>query len=421
MIKSGSDYNELSEIKITKCDKPYVHYHTRKSPKKPKLDLGNPREDKVKRPIPPYVTDENSQPDVPYEYMTKNLNKGVKGSYEVTVIKREITTAIPPNPEIKEFVGDFEIKMNEQMKKIMCKSISTIDTRFSFIRAHESPLGNYFADIMRKQLSADCALLNAGALRSDRIYEPGYLSIGDWADIFPYRKSIMKVEVSGAQLIKILEEGISKYPALDGRFPQVSYIKFEFDADKPPYSRINHDSVLINGEPIEKDRKYSIVSTHFITSGKDGYVTFEESTPLMGDDEAPVFNDLLHSVLTHAQKEIYLEEFKLYKEREEEISKNFIRNNIKDKVNYQLSVLDFVSACGIEDSEDDESEYSSVEETEPEETAPKKKKLVRVNSLVFSKQSNRDVTKTTIDCLNRHNIEIVTPGDAKLSIGCLIR
>lgn len=113
MIKSGSDYNELSEIKITKCDKPYVHYHTRKSPKKPKLDLGNPREDKVKRPIPPYVTDENSQPDVPYEYMTKNLNKGVKGSYEVTVIKREITTAIPPNPEIKEFVGDFEIKMNE--------------------------------------------------------------------------------------------------------------------------------------------------------------------------------------------------------------------------------------------------------------------------------------------------------------------
>lgn len=105
------------------------------------------------------------------------------------------------------------------MKKIMCKSISTIDTRFSFIRAHESPLGNYFADIMRKQLSADCALLNAGALRSDRIYEPGYLSIGDWADIFPYRKSIMKVEVSGAQLIKILEEGISKYPALDGRFP----------------------------------------------------------------------------------------------------------------------------------------------------------------------------------------------------------
>lgn len=80
-----------------------------------------------------------------------------------------------------------------------------------------------------------------------------------------------------------------------------------------------------------------------------------------------------------------MEEFKLYKEREEEISKNFIRNNIKDKVNYQLSVLDFVSACGIEDSEDDESEYSSVEETEPEETPPKKKKLVRVNSLVFSK------------------------------------
>jgi 5'-nucleotidase len=109
--------------------------------------------------------------------------------------------------------------MHLKMKKVLCRINSPLQTKFSFIRSHESALGSFFADLIRKELSADCAILNSGAIRSDRNYDPGYLTIGDWTDIFPYRKTLMKTEVSGSLLLKILEQGISKYPALEGRFP----------------------------------------------------------------------------------------------------------------------------------------------------------------------------------------------------------
>lgn len=55
-----------------------------------------------------------------------------------------------------------------------------LDTRFSQVRSKETLVGNFIADLMRKHLSSDCALLNAGTIRSDKIYESGFLSVGDW-------------------------------------------------------------------------------------------------------------------------------------------------------------------------------------------------------------------------------------------------
>ena len=221
----------------------------------------------------------------------------------------------------------------------------------------------------------------------------------------------MKVEASGAQLRKILEQGVSKYPVLGGRFPQVSNIEFEFDADKAPFERVTPGSINIAGEPLQEERLYSIVSTQFITMGKDGYVTFEETKPLMTEDEAPVFNDLMHGILTTAQKEIYVEEFKLYKERGNEISKKFIRRNIQEKVKVQLSAMDFVSACGISNPDNSEGE-DLTENPQIGDTTEAKKSIVT---------AKRDTSKTVIDCLSESNFGQVLKGEAKLSISCLIR
>lgn len=205
--------------------------------------------------------------------------------------------------------------MQEKMKKTLCRISQPMQTKFSYIRSHESPLGSFFADLIRKELSADCAILNSGGIRSDRYYEPGYLTIGDWTDIFPYRKTLMKAEVTGSQLLKIIEEGISKYPALEGRFPQVSNIYYEFDADRPPFERLLAETVKIKGEPINPQIRYVVASTGFIIQGYDGYETFKEATPLMGDDEAPIFLDTLFQVLTYPEKDIYFNEIQVYRER----------------------------------------------------------------------------------------------------------
>ena len=60
--------------------------------------------------------------------------------------------------------------------------------------------------------------------------------------------------VVGRQIIAALENGVSKYPTLEGRFPQVSGITFGFDPTKLPGQRIDPRHVKVQGSFIELDK-----------------------------------------------------------------------------------------------------------------------------------------------------------------------
>lgn len=88
---------------------------------------------------------------------------------------------------------------------------------------------------------ADVALLNSGTLRSDRVHPKGQLCMGvrhagranhapticnrflqDLFAILPMIDGTVVIEATGAQILAALENGVSKWPALEGRFPQVA-------------------------------------------------------------------------------------------------------------------------------------------------------------------------------------------------------
>jgi 5'-nucleotidase len=48
-----------------------------------------------------------------------------------------------------------------------------------------------------------------------------------------------------------LENSVSKYPRLEGRFSQVSGVAFEYNPNKKEGSRVVQGSVLVNGESID--------------------------------------------------------------------------------------------------------------------------------------------------------------------------
>jgi len=57
--------------------------------------------------------------------------------------------------------------------------------------------------------------------------------------------------VVGQQIIDALENGVSKYPTLEGRFPQVSGITFGFDPTQLPGQRIDPRHVKVQGSCIK--------------------------------------------------------------------------------------------------------------------------------------------------------------------------
>ena len=60
--------------------------------------------------------------------------------------------------------------------------------------------------------------------------------------------------ITGSDIIKALENGVSQFPKLEGRFPQVAGMTFGFDASKPPGQRIEPGLVKVQGEHIIPDK-----------------------------------------------------------------------------------------------------------------------------------------------------------------------
>ena len=154
-------------------------------------------------------------------------------------------------------------------------------------RSGETPMGNYIADLMRAKYKTDFAIQNGGGIRDTfpaRTYVPAAtglvrtgtgpldVTLGDAFTVYPFGNQIATTVVTGANLWKALENGVGgNYPG-DGRFPQVSGLKYSFDASKPIGSRIVEVTKL-DGTAIAKDSKeYTLTTLDFLIYGGDGYL-----------------------------------------------------------------------------------------------------------------------------------------------------
>lgn len=149
-------------------------------------------------------------------------------------------------------------------------------------------------DLIRKETSADCALINSGSIRADMNYgENRLFTYGDVHDIYPFQKELCLIGVTGINLYLALENGVSKYPAMEGRFPHVSNIYFEFDPERPPHARVNKSSILIAGFPLDKIRIYKIATTNFLADGKDDYSSFKNCIQYIDDNSRKTVRDVI--------------------------------------------------------------------------------------------------------------------------------
>lgn len=57
-------------------------------------------------------------------------------------------------------------------------------------------------------------------------------------------------KVTGEKVIQGLENCISMYPNLSGRYSTFSGIEFTWDCTKKPFERVLAETVRINGKPI---------------------------------------------------------------------------------------------------------------------------------------------------------------------------
>ena len=166
-------------------------------------------------------------------------------------------------------------------------------------RLCESLVGDTTTDAMRTKYSpigVEFAITNSGGLRDAltcpaagggtglcpaRAQPPYAITRGQVLAVLPFGNIVVTLNVNGAELKSMLENGVSLMPSAQGRFPQVSGLCFTYDVDAPAGSRVTgavRQAVdgTCTGAPIDLTAAatYEIAENDFMASGGDGYPNF---------------------------------------------------------------------------------------------------------------------------------------------------
>jgi 2',3'-cyclic-nucleotide 2'-phosphodiesterase (5'-nucleotidase family) len=95
----------------------------------------------------------------------------------------------------------------------------------------------------------------------------------------PFGNVVVLIELSGADLLAALENGISQLEDAAGRFPQVSGMSYRLDASKPAGRRVV--AVEVGGRPLAPGRVYKVATNEYVHGGGDGYAALARGKPII--------------------------------------------------------------------------------------------------------------------------------------------
>lgn len=198
------------------------------------------------------------------------------GSREVSFTPsfRAIDTAgITPDAALAEWEAALEARLDEALGTEIGVTETALDTRRATVRGGEAAFGNLVADALRAATGADVALTNGGGIRADRQYQPGHrLTAREMVEEMPFGNSIEVLELSGAELIAALDHGTGGLATGSGRFPQISGMDVVIDRDGSDGARVQQ--LRIAGNPVSRERTYTLATNDFLARGGDGYAMF---------------------------------------------------------------------------------------------------------------------------------------------------
>jgi len=190
------------------------------------------------------------------------------------------TAGVAPDPEIQAVVDRYDAELDEELNVAVGKTTVELDSRRTTVRTTESNFGNLMADAIRAAVGADVAIVNGGGIRGDRTYDAGtVLTRKDVLSELPFGNVTVLIELSGADLLAALENGVSQVEDTAGRFPQVSGMTYRYDASKPAGSRIVQ--VEVGGRPLEMGKIYKLATNDYIFGGGDGYAALTRGKPII--------------------------------------------------------------------------------------------------------------------------------------------
>lgn len=118
--------------------------------------------------------------------------------------------------------------------------------------------------------------VNGGSMRSN--LEPGDVKLFHVIDMLPYDHRVWKIEATGAQILQVLQNGISLLPNENGDFVQVSGLKYTATVSNHNLSDVQVQRSDGTYEPIDPERTYLVAVLDYCVVGDGFQDVFNECT-----------------------------------------------------------------------------------------------------------------------------------------------
>lgn len=266
-------------------------------------------------------------------------------------MKLDVTKDVQPDEYIKSEIEKYYKDLDLEYQVVNCELETEIDTAFSSVRTEENPFGNFLCDLMRFHHNADCAIVNSGNIRADRVFQKGQMKLVDWDDLIPFVVPILMIQCTGKVLKQACEVSVSKWPALEGRFMQTSNLLFSFDPSKEPGQRVDINDVYIGSKKIEADKLYKVATSDYMANGKDGYDCLLDATTLVDLENSLTLKDIVLSffgkpnflTLDLARNPAFVKEKELFDQQEAEFAEEQRKHKIQNKFKSALKKVKALS------------------------------------------------------------------------------
>ena len=210
--------------------------------------------------------------DIPYLHLIaedKDAAKVLAGfSSQVDILKTTIIGTVAEDLCLERIPG--------QGKSKLCDAADTAKNGADI----SNLVSHAFRDMAR---GSDIAIQNGGGVRVD--VAAGEFSIGDAYTLLPFANTLVALEMSGKEIIDVLEDALDyalNPEGSTGAYPYAAGLRWDIDTAQEKGSRFSN--VQFKGpeqndwSALEMARNYTVVTNNYISAGRDGYLTFGEIT-----------------------------------------------------------------------------------------------------------------------------------------------
>ena len=188
-----------------------------------------------------------------------------------------LDASITPDQGFIDRVAELGQPLEVLKAEVIGTASAAIEGDRNVCRVMECAMGNLVADAQLDRVADQgitISIANSGGLRAS--IDAGEITMGEVLTVLPFSNTLATFQLSGADLVASLENGVSQIEEIAGRFPQVAGLKYTFDKSSPVGSRIS-DVLVKDGDnwvPIDPSATYGVVTNNYVRGGGDGYELF---------------------------------------------------------------------------------------------------------------------------------------------------